>query len=354
VSQQQVRGSIDFVDHCIKGWAYAPGVPHLWVVLVVDGREVALGHANLYRPDLAQAGIGDGAHGFFFPYPDWVADGETHWVNVRLFGGRWTLQSLDRPVRFDIDRSGRKFFFLHLPKCGGTSLRNALEAKFAPWELLPDPLMMQAWIWEYPLARILLASAETTRARARFLRGHYHYELRRVLGESCQVITVLRDPVKRTISHLGQLRRDDPRFKGRPLREILRRLGPWELNDIQTRFLGGRYLENHPGRLLPRFLENEMPQGECDGGECLGLALERLHEVEFLGVYEQLGDFVCSTFEALGWTPPELPKLNVTESEPDEEEAALREEILPHVQLDRILYEEAVKLLLSRRAATQG
>lgn len=66
-----LQGSVDYVaPHQVLGWVWDSAAPsrRLDVVAVRDAKTVSAMVANLYRPDLAQAGIGDGRHGFDFRF----------------------------------------------------------------------------------------------------------------------------------------------------------------------------------------------------------------------------------------------------------------------------------------------
>ncbi len=69
----RLRGHLDDAgDGTLRGWAQDPDRPEVPVCLeiLVDG--AVLGHAvaNLFRADLAEAGLGSGRHGFAFALPD--------------------------------------------------------------------------------------------------------------------------------------------------------------------------------------------------------------------------------------------------------------------------------------------
>jgi len=62
-----VQGSFDqLIDGRAIGWVFSPDAPgtRLEVEILCNDRVVARGLAHLERADLAQAGIGDGRHGF--------------------------------------------------------------------------------------------------------------------------------------------------------------------------------------------------------------------------------------------------------------------------------------------------
>jgi hypothetical protein len=70
-----VRAVAGYVEQCedgvVSGWVWRPEMPtaRVPVWLVVDGREIAAAVAELARPSLLAAGIGDGRHGFRFELP---------------------------------------------------------------------------------------------------------------------------------------------------------------------------------------------------------------------------------------------------------------------------------------------
>jgi hypothetical protein len=64
----------------ITGWACVPEAPSLRVTIGVfaDGDLVTSGVANLPRPDVGEAGFGDGGSGFALRLPERMRDGATH------------------------------------------------------------------------------------------------------------------------------------------------------------------------------------------------------------------------------------------------------------------------------------
>jgi hypothetical protein len=64
-----IEGASD--DGWVTGWAWTPTEPErrLTLDILVDGVAVGSTRASTYRPDLEQAGFGDGHYGFSFPLP---------------------------------------------------------------------------------------------------------------------------------------------------------------------------------------------------------------------------------------------------------------------------------------------
>jgi hypothetical protein len=83
------EGWVDAVDaDAVSGWVCDRRAPERVVeVEIRDGdRPIAVLPAGLYRPDLAEAGMGDGRHAFRFPIAHRLADGREHTLSVRVAG----------------------------------------------------------------------------------------------------------------------------------------------------------------------------------------------------------------------------------------------------------------------------
>lgn len=82
-----IKGSLDTLDNTgwVTGWVFnnASADERLQVEILADGIPVADTVADLFRPDLQQAGIGDGRHGFECMLPDALLDGSIHSIEVR-------------------------------------------------------------------------------------------------------------------------------------------------------------------------------------------------------------------------------------------------------------------------------
>ena len=86
----RAHGFVDgFAGGEIRGWAVDPDRPNrrVHVVALSEGQVIAEALANLLRPDLLQAGRGDGRHGFRLRLPPSLLDGEIRTVEVRAIAG---------------------------------------------------------------------------------------------------------------------------------------------------------------------------------------------------------------------------------------------------------------------------
>ena len=67
-----VQGYVEQVGDLVVGWAWSPNLPDARLPVSVWGDDCSLlaqGNANIMRGDLAEAGKGDGGHGFRIPLP---------------------------------------------------------------------------------------------------------------------------------------------------------------------------------------------------------------------------------------------------------------------------------------------
>ena len=101
-----LHGHLDRVsrDGWVSGWCWYPGKPgtHVDLTVLVDNQTVGQIVAANFRPDLQQAGIGDGTHGFSFALPySALADKGTLVVAVQETG---TGRNLSEPVTVRLGR----------------------------------------------------------------------------------------------------------------------------------------------------------------------------------------------------------------------------------------------------------
>ena len=201
-----------------------------------------------------------------------------------------------------------------------------------------------------------------------FVTGHLPWEVRELLPPATRAVTILRDPVDRTLSHYWQLsinpdvHAESPNFS---LEEFV--ASPrWNTlcRDYQARQLAHRVDLAHAGKtyapadrfasLGPPFpREHEYPLQslfDCSPLTLAGADLERaalaaLSEIEFVGVTEHL-DSLYREVAGQVWAPPDLPPLgreNTASDRPRRETipADLLRTIEAMTAVDHALYDAA-------------
>jgi hypothetical protein len=113
----------------------------------------------------------------------------------------------------------RRFFFVHLQKTAGTALWRRLKQQFAPRSVYPGPddggppeTILSV---EHLLARWRLRRPEIL-----IVTGHFPLCTVELLEAPFTTLTLLRDPVERTLSYLRHHREKTPADRGRALEHI--------------------------------------------------------------------------------------------------------------------------------------
>ncbi len=89
ITSVQLEGALDAAEcSTIYGWAWDKGQPNAVVNVEIYDGATLLGTvlANQFRADLLAVGKGNGLHGFSFPAPANLRDGQVHSIRVRISG----------------------------------------------------------------------------------------------------------------------------------------------------------------------------------------------------------------------------------------------------------------------------
>ncbi|HVA42786.1 MAG TPA: hypothetical protein VNF50_04830 [Acidimicrobiales bacterium] len=264
-----------------------------------------------------------------------------------------------------------QIYFLHIMKTAGTSLVNAMAARSGPRLCLSQVFLDHIPFLPEPLLR-----------GAALVAGHLGTGVIPILAPDAKVVTVIREPVSRVLSHYSHLCQD-PAVLSHTAQLTLSdfiHLPRWRplVENFQARHLvhdvgvARAWLDFSPPEALadmgPPFPEvdalplqflldySPLPHSEA---ELLQAALARLDSLDLVGVTDRLEDFYAQLVTHWGQTAEGgLPRDNVGVATLGAEEVAedLRAEILAANAVDAALYQRAGELAGRgwRRPGTPG
>lgn len=179
-------------------------------------------------------------------------------------------------------------FFMHIMKTAGTSLAWNIRRNVPPEAVYPTGPLDDARTQRYWLLDEFDRVGPEERDRLRVFMGHFPFHANERFGAD-DVITVVREPVERTISHLLHTQRM-PGNEDRSLEELYEGIPafPTPLVDYQV-----RQFALQPG-------DADSPPLAVDEVR-YRLALERLESVAVLGRTDRLGAFVDQLRARYGW-----------------------------------------------------
>jgi hypothetical protein len=255
-----------------------------------------------------------------------------------------------------MDSSQKKYLFIHVMKTGGTSFADIIEANFEISQRYPGDILeteenafrrMEAYLY----APGILAAIQARPEKYRIICAHVPYAIRALLPGDYITLSVLRDPITRTISYLKHCRRYHKEHMGLPLEEIYE--DEWFnasfIANYQTKLFSmtpqeilaeeryGSYTPALPARSELGDGENLTPElialGERGGGrfsmECFAAstgvitiddrrferACENLHSTDLVGVTENYGRFLEQLVNRYSWTVDSIPHRHAGEVE---------------------------------------
>jgi hypothetical protein len=233
------------------------------------------------------------------------------------------------------------FLFIHVMKTAGTTFVRQLHQQFEPESIYPcrgidwtSPTDVEAYI---NIPRLLALTPER-RSAVRIYTGHFPYMVRDLLDPGLVTLTLLREPVARTISVLKQFKRREERFHDSSLESI-----------YEERPIFRFFVENHQTKvfsLAPDDNEVAINCGLTIDEARFARAKHNLAQVDVIGFTESYDEFVSEVRTRFGWWRSGLDgqvRANVSTEDWDVE-PAFRERIAADNAYDVRLYEYAKTL----------
>jgi Sulfotransferase family len=234
-----------------------------------------------------------------------------------------------------------RFFFAHVQKAAGTSLVFRLRRHFGRAAIYP-PESDKGDVAAVISVDHLIERWRTHRDTTRVVTGHFPVCTVELLDDSFTTLTVLREPVERTLSYLRHHRLRTPDESERSLETIY---------EDPLRFHG--LIHNHMVKMFS-LTTAEMTDGVLTRVEFTPDRLDRaknaLARVDVVGLQPTFDEFCESLTRRFGWNLGDLTHVNRTEH--IEVSDAFRDRIAEDNAMDVKLYAFAQQLLEQRRERT--
>jgi hypothetical protein len=226
--------------------------------------------------------------------------------------------------------TSERFFFVHVQKTAGTALLRRMKHAFGEQAIYPDKTDGQ--MPDVVLVHEQLQERFAARGdEIRVITGHFPLCIAEILPAEFTTLTVLREPVERTLSYLRHHRVMLPEDRDLPLEAIY---------EDPFRFQG--LVHNHMVKMFALTPET-MTAGVLTPVQFerhhLDLAKERLATVDVVGVQERFELFCEELERRFGWDLG--PPLFANRTEEVEVSEAFRRRIAEDNALDLELYEHA-------------
>ena len=192
----------------------------------------------------------------------------------------------------------QRFFFVHVMKTAGTTFALQLRAQFPAESIYPA----QGLDWQDPSdlerytdpSRARAVSPER-RAQIQFYTGHFPYMVAGMIDPALVVLTMLREPIARTISVLDHFQRLDDRYRDLDLEAI-----------YDDHHVFHSFVSNHQTAFFAR-TPSDGDQWIRDpiviDDDRFAIAKRNLEQVDVLGLTEDYPSFVEDVRARFGWWP---------------------------------------------------
>jgi hypothetical protein len=248
----------------------------------------------------------------------------------------------------ELDRVHPRFFFIHVMKTAGTTFSRAIKQQFAAEAIYPcagldfqSPTGAEGLDSYIKISRVLSLTPQR-RADVRVFTGHFPYFVAEQLGTDLVTMTLLREPVERSLAALRHFKRDAP-YRDLSLEDI-----------YDNRLIFRFYVENHQTKvfaLSPNDNEDAINCGFTVDDERFARAKANLATVDAIGLTEAYPDFIEEIRTRFGWWPEGIDAERRENASREGWTAGpeLRERIAADNAYDVQFYEYAQALVAGRR-----
>jgi hypothetical protein len=233
----------------------------------------------------------------------------------------------------------QRFFFVHVQKTAGTTLNKRMQRHFGRSAVYPDRNVDGEIVASVISVQHLLARWRTRGEQIRVVTGHFPLCTTELLDGEFTTLTLLREPVERTLSYLRHHRRMTKHDSDKPLEEIY--ADPFRFHGL---------VHNHMVKMFS-LTPSEMMDGVLTrvdfSRDRLERAKDRLATVDVVGLQERFDEFCEELTGRFGWRLGEPIHTNRTAT--TETSDAFHSRIAEDNAMDIELYEFARRLCEQRR-----
>ena len=233
----------------------------------------------------------------------------------------------------------QRFFFTHVQKTAGTTLNKRMQRHFGRSGVYPDRNVDGEIVASVISVEHLLSCWRARGDEIRVVTGHFPLCTTELLSGEFTTLTLLREPVERTLSYLRHHRSMTKEDRNKPLEEIY--ADPFRFHGL---------VHNHMVKMFS-LTPSEMTDGVLTrvdfSRDRLERAKERLATVDVVGLQERFDEFCEELTCRFGWRLGEPVRSNRTEA--TEASEAFRSRIAEDNSMDAELYDFARRLCKQRR-----
>lgn len=220
-------------------------------------------------------------------------------------------------------KKDEQFFFIHVPKTGGTTLRRMMTNHFPEASYYPTQKDLLNNKGKYLNQKELVDRQELMYGKS-LIMGHYTIELIDHLKPNVKTIAFFRNPVDRVISHIKHIIAHDEKWKGADPNDVIER---------RIKYLGGaqtRMINDSKSKNLNDMLKN-------------------INKLDFVGILENFDESVAMLNDKFNWKCDLIKKENVGKSELDRNITAKSMALIcRNIKLDIIIFDHASELFQKR------
>ncbi len=226
------------------------------------------------------------------------------------------------------------YFFIHIMKTAGTTLQAHATSNF-PGALFPDPRVDDMYT-AYMSIPYLLDLPDERRTRIDFYRGHYPAVVTELIGIDLVTLTLVRDPVERTISFLKQNKRMSEPHRDLSLEEI-----------YEDDWFFPTQIHNHQAKMFAMSPDDDLNSFfdviDIDDRR-LARAKANLAKIDLVGLSHEFDTFLGALHDRYGWHISPVDRARES-TEPWTVDAAFRRRIAADNAADMEFYEYARDLV---------